>query len=367
MLKDLFNYRDHINNEFKGILPYSKKDYSGFINLSSNELRNDEYDNFFRSFLQQVSINKAFSYPFPQATEKFIARELNINPENLLFTAGSDSAIQVVIQALTSRNKTISIQVPNYENYSVYSNLSGLSMHTIDWYFDDTSFVEKSVKHLSETLPSMFVLTSPNGWTGRSLPYDSVKFLAEEAQRNNHILCIDEAYKSFHTVNYDSLALQFNNVILIRSFSKSFGMAGLRCGVIIGDPELLHYVKKWRPTNSISWLTFEFLKYCFMKIKYIEGFQHQMVKTRENLRKELADLFSNWEVHPTNTNFMLVDLKDVKQQAELVSYLASKKIVVKKFENNESLKTFIRITVPSSNEYVTLLNELKEYKTKQGC
>lgn len=350
-----FVFDHHLWNYVQDIKSYEKFDYRPYINLSSNELRDDRLQELFQTFLKEFTGQQIFAYPLPQLPNQSIANYFNIVPNRLVITPGSDDGIKTVLASLATKTKRVILQTPNYENYEVYSKLLQLNITPIYWKFDNQSFVTNLLQTLMGTPPSVCILTNPSGWTGQSLSVLQIHQIAEVCGIYGHILVIDEAYTSFNDDQISPAVLPYEHVLQIHSFSKTFGLAGFRVGVLIGSEYLISYLKKWRPSNGVSRISIEFLMYLLAKLPVIEQIRNELVVRRRQFFIELGKLTPEWKAIETKANFVLLQTQESASASWLAHRMRESGIIVKHLASNDTLTAFLRITVPSKDEMEAVL------------
>lgn len=358
-----FRLQDHtIGSILETVQPYYKKNYGDAVNMSSNEMIHPGMGQLFQDFCQEYNPQLVGKYPYYPRVEAELAEHLGISPDELLLTASSDDAIKLVITSVCKATKHIILPTPNYENYFIYADLNQVEKTELECYFDLKKFVGELKQKIQTCPPSVVQITNPNGWTGYCLEIPEMREIAKLCQANNHILLIDEAYISFNGFDHLELISEFDNVILIRSFSKSFGIAGLRVATILAHPKLIDYIVRWRPSNPLSSVTIEFLSYCLREIQKVDQIRQEVIDNREKLKKSLKILFEDWTIYDSLTNFILIDIGSKAEQQNLVEFLRSENIIVKNTSSIPHLETCIRVTVGDTKTSNLLVTKLKEWK-----
>lgn len=361
----MFDFKTHLDySHVEGMSVYHKKNYRDVLNLSSNELIHEDIDKFFKEFLHTHNFCEVYRYPYFHFGEQVLADFFGINSEQILLTAGSDDGIKLIVSVLTRLTRLIILQVPNYENYKLYCHLNSVNITQVEWYFDNSYFIEQLFSCIQQSPPSLVILANPNSWTGRCLELDVVYHLSRLCHKHNHLLLIDEAYIAFSMIDHLSLLSTFPNVLLIRSFSKAFGLAGFRIGAILGSKTILDYLKIWRPSNGVSHFSMQLLIYCLQKYEVWRKMQKDIIQCRLKVVTQLTTLFPDWTIDNTHTNFIVVNTRCHKQLIYCLSFLQKKQIIVKDLSSNSALKSHFRMTIPSQRMVVKLLECMEELKKK---
>ncbi|MFD1708573.1 pyridoxal phosphate-dependent aminotransferase [Siminovitchia sediminis] len=361
-----FDIKHHFLEHIDSVLPYRKSDYRKVINLSSNELRNEKVTDLFKEFILKKSVSDIFAYPYPHDVEKKVAQHFGLPAESVLLSAGSDDAIKTIIQALAGKTKKMIIQTPNYENYTVYGQLNNIQITPIEWYFDSDSFLQDLLTTIKASSQSLVVVTTPNGWTGRSLRFEELEKIVHLSKIHGHLVCVDLAYMSFSKLDYIPLLQEYSNLVFVYSFSKSMGLAGFRIGAVFSNERIISYLKKWRTNNPINRFALEFLDYCINRIEIIEKMQHELIEARTKWEKNIVSLNMGVKPAKTETNFLLLQAQNTLICNQIIEWLYQHKIVVRSFPGDRHLKTAFRMTVPGAHESEKVLNCFREFKIERS-
>ncbi|NMP24554.1 aminotransferase class I/II-fold pyridoxal phosphate-dependent enzyme [Sulfobacillus harzensis] len=241
------------------------------------------------------------------------------------------------------------MQVPNYEGYGLYATLAKVKITPVPWYFDPDRFLQELDAVLKKAKPTLIVVTSPNGWTGAAITAETMRDIAKASYEHGHLLCIDQAYSAFGSESYTTLLTDFPNVIFIKSFSKSLGLAGFRVASVFCSPEVASYLKKFKPASTFSRLSGDFLIYCLQHPQRFSTLRRACLERRERLSNFVIRKCPTWTVHASNANFLFVDTHDANVLSGLSRLLRARRIIVRFFAD-ERLGTHFRMTVPGDHE-----------------
>lgn len=172
--------------------------------------------------------------------------------ESFLVTAGSDGAIRAAYDAFVEKGaRVINIQ-PNFAMYDVYTKIKRAQPLDI-WYHPETLALDINEVIGSLTRKtSLIVLSNPNSPTGVEISPAEIRLLLESAADNGTRVLIDEAYYPFSPLTSLPFLDEFGNVIILRTFSKAFGLASLRAGYAVSDPDTIEAMAKFRPMYEIN-------------------------------------------------------------------------------------------------------------------
>lgn len=318
----------------------------------------DANENSFGSVIES-EIKKLNRYPDPHQKKirQSLANFLKINQEKLFFGVGSDELIDLAIRIFCEPKKSnIIIPQPTYGMYQVACDINEVEVKSVQLDSNNDIDVEAVMKAIDENT-RMIILCSPNNPTGNLLSADRIKFLAESS---NLIIFIDEAYIDFDEdgscIKYIS---EFNNVIISRTFSKAWGLAGVRCGYCIADEFIINLFLKVKAPYTINKLTANTILEALHNNKVRLNLISKIISARQKLISELSFINSVELIYPSNANFLLIKIKNAP---EVFNYLNQRGIRVRMRNDDERLKDCLRITVGTSEENYLLISALKEMK-----
>src|SRR3989338_11139547 len=213
--------------------------------------------------IKKIAAEELASYPEYAAFKKKLAKYLKVDVNNLMLTNGADEAISLVFNAYLKRNATVIIPTPSFEMLNVYAQNLGAKIVSIPYNKKESDKDNSSVKNefifptealLTAINPKtkLVVLVNPNNPTGTAIAKDDIIKIIQKAKKNKSIVLIDEAYYEFYGRSSLGLLNKYNNLIIIRTFSKAFGLAGLRLGYAIADKNRINEIKKISSTYNVN-------------------------------------------------------------------------------------------------------------------
>jgi len=275
-----------------------------------------------------------------------------VAPENILITAGADEGIERVCKAYLSENCSILLPVPTFEMIGRYVALTGASITEIPW--ESTTYpVERVVKKISKRVAAIAVV-SPNNPTGCVIPAAGLKRLSQKAPRA--IIMLDAAYGEFAAEDLTATVLGLPNVVMLRTFSKAYGMAGIRVGYMVARKEIISELKKAGGPYAVSKLSMMLAKAALETCKSrMHEFVSQVKIERGSLNLCLQEF--GLKPYPSEGNFVFCHFKNALW---LRDQLAGFGISVRAFPKDRLLKKALRITCPGHvGEFTRLQNALR--------
>lgn len=196
------------------------------------------------------------TYPEPARFAEKYARFVGVNPANIMTTNGSDMAIRYILETFGEPGSDVVTVAPSFEMYRINCSLLGLN-HVPVPYNDDLSFDAQKIVEAIHPGVSVVSVLNPNNPIGNVFSADEVETIIRKANSVGALVILDEAYHYFYDVTFLPFIRKYDNVVVLRTFSKCFSIAGCRLGVIIGPESIMQMVLRGRLTfdvNSIALL-----------------------------------------------------------------------------------------------------------------
>lgn len=348
-----FDLGDLVRPNIRNLKPYSsaRGEFAG-----AAEIFLDANENSFGSPALKQNFNR---YPDPLQTEikKEISAWFDLSPAEIFVGNGSDEAIDLLLRAFCRPGKDeIIVTPPTYGMYQVSANINDVLVEKVLLSNDFKLDADKVLERVSPRTKLVF-LCSPNNPTGNSLERKTVLKIAENFAG---ILIIDEAYVDFSSQkSFVSEIKNRPNLVVLQTFSKAWGMAGLRVGLALANAEIIRYLNKIKPPYNISQIAQETLLKALKNREAVKTTIAGIIIEREDLAKSLADLPLVQQVYPSDANFLLVKMNDANA---IYRRLVEQGIVVRNRSNVELCENCLRITVGTANENQSLISCLRQSK-----
>lgn len=296
-------------------------------------------------------------YPDPHQNEirSLVGKLITIPKENLFFGVGSDEIIDLLIRIFCSPGKDkVIIPEPTYGMYKVACDVNDVP--AIEVLLNDNFQVDiNEIKKNYTDSVKMIFLCSPNNPTGNLLNKKDVISLCKEF---NSIIVVDEAYIDFAgSGTLINEVKEFPNLVILRTFSKAWGLAGIRLGFCAANEEIIKLLFKIKAPYNINSLTRFALEASINNIELREKYIRGIVRERERLKNQLETLKDVITVYNSDANFLLVKFTDAKK---VQTRLADAGIIVRDRSSQPKLSNCLRISIGSEEENDALWNELKK-------
>ena len=295
------------------------------------------------SRLSRVAFYRYPNYEYDSLREQ-IARNFSVDVEQILIGSGSSEIIEKLFYAFggSTSNKIVYPQ-PSFSMYKIYAKAAEAQSIPFDLDDDYNLDVDKYISIIKKEEPALAVVCNPNNPTGNILTLEQIDEIAKNVEC---AFLIDEAYVEFYGKSSVNLIKKYPNLIVARTFSKAYGLAGARVGYMIANKEVTKMIEKtYMPyhMNSLSLATADIVYQ--MRDEFVPRIQ-MMISERKRMSDQLKSL-KGVKVYPSNTNFILIHHD---KAVELNEYLESLNIGVRSFGNAPRLENCLRISMGTREE-----------------
>jgi len=287
-------------------------------------------------------------YPDPEATalRTLAARLYGVPVDNVLAGNGSDEVIALLLRATIDPGDRVAFPAPTYSLYDTMVAVQGGEIVRVPWPSDFTL-----PPALASTGAKLTFLCNPNSPSGTFVPVDQIEALARAVRG---LLVVDEAYVDFAHDHALRLVGRLPNVVVLRTLSKSFSLAGLRIGFVVARPDLLAGLRTVKDSYNLNRLSQVAAEAALSDLAAMEANVARIRATRATLTAGLERL--GYAVLPSEANFVLARRPGVDQTG-VTRALAEQHILVRHFAVPE-LADALRITVGTDEEIAALLDAL---------
>jgi histidinol-phosphate aminotransferase len=279
--------------------------------------------------------------------------------ENILLAHGSDNALRMVIQVFTNKSKCL-VLLPTYDNFRAQTEGLGNELITVS--INDTSeaslqLVRNAIK---EYQPHLIYITNPNNPIGYQIASNQIESFLKIAKDINAMIVVDEAYYEFSQKSVIELIKKFDNLIIIRTFSKAFGLAGIRLGYVLSNQNVIQELSKISNPKDVTMLSAMVGEYMLKNVEKIKTYVSEV-----NLNKEKFYTYckeNNIRHYPSEGNFVSYE---VNNAADYLTFMDSLNIYVRertKYFNAE----FVRVTIGRDHSFNIFLEADKKYRLLKG-
>jgi len=256
-----------------------------------------------REVLGRISAGSLTRYPEREPVEAIVAAHLGLAPAQLALTNGVDEAIHVLFEAFLEDGDELLLPVPTYTMYEIYASATDARVVAVQA-ADDLRFPFERLLAAITPRTKIVAIANPNSPSGSAATRAQLLEIAERAP--HAVLLVDEAYFHFHGETVINLVGKVPNLIVARTFSKAYGLAGLRLGLLAGPVELIRWVRRVLSPYSVNSLALACLPPALEDAAYLDWYVSEVLAARAEFESALDQAgVRRW---PSCANFVLVEI-----------------------------------------------------------
>ncbi len=354
----MFEINNLIRENIKRLKPYSsaRDEFTGkaSVYLDANESPFD------------TGYNR-YPDPYQNELKKKIGTIKDIHMENIFLGNGSDEIIDLLFRAFCEpKQDNVIIMPPTYGMYRVCADINDVPVKEVNLkrtqkqtFILDSKNVEKSIDQNTK----MIFVCSPNNPTGNAFQHNQIEEIIEIAYAKNCIVVVDEAYIDF--CNGKSILPKLNkfeNLIVLQTFSKAWGLAGIRLGMAFSTKNIVRLLSGIKIPYNVNQLTQQHALLSLRKANKKDEKVKQILQQRNILIDRLKQLDYVHTIFPTDANFILIQVEDAHK---LYKYLTSKGIVIRDRSNVPLCTQCVRISIGTDTEISQLIHAMKEFQNSE--
>ena len=245
-------------------------------------------------------------YPDTDCVElrEALAEKYGVKKENLLCTVGSDQLIDFLNRAFLEEGDRVLVPEPSFSMYALSAVLNHGQAEAFSLGEDYAYPVEAILEQCRRVRPKILYLCTPNNPTGNRIPEADLRRLVKEA---GCIVALDEAYGEFCKEDHTSWIREFPHMVILKTFSKAYGLAGIRAGYALGDPEIIEILDRVRPPYNLGTLSQKIALFALTQPEYKEQIE-AICKERDRIYEALKiyNGKKGFYVYPSEANFLLI-------------------------------------------------------------
>jgi histidinol-phosphate aminotransferase len=301
---------------------------------------------------------RLYPEPLSDSLRKLAAEVYRVRPENILAGNGSDEILSIVLRCFVGPGDRVAFPVPTYSLYETLVKIQDGEQVGVEYPADFAIPPELHSANAAVTF-----LCNPNSPSGTLVGLTEIQKLARSVKG---IIVIDEAYIDFaqdQGSSAISLIGTIPNLIVLRTFSKSFSLAGMRIGLALASAELIAGMMKVKDSYNLNRLSLVAATAALQDLPWMQRNVRRIQQTRGKLVSGLRDL--GFYVYPSQANFVMAQIRG-KQQKALYESLRERKIFVRYFDT-QGLEDSLRITVGTPREIESLLQEIAAIQNRSAA
>ena len=300
----------------------------------------------------KLTAEQLATYPEYIAPTARMARWFGVKPNELTLANGADGALQNILTTFAEPRSAILLVNPTFVMYRFYAQLSGARIVSLR-YDSEMKFPVDAVMKALRKSPRLFLIANPNNPTGTLTPAAVILRMLDAAPRTLFVL--DEAYSEFSGVTVLPWIRRYPNLIVVRTFSKGAGLAGLRLGCMFACPEVTALLAKTREPFSVNTAAIVAAEATLRDYRAVTKYAKEIGLARELLRKALVRL--RVKVFPSSANFLLADFG--AEAPRILHKLAQRRVLLRDRTNDFGRAGYVRITIGTCGQMRRLIRELE--------
>jgi histidinol-phosphate aminotransferase len=291
-----------------------------------------------QAVLKNITAENLTKYPEREHVERIVAKHFGLAADAVLLTNGVDEAIHLVCETYLEPQDEVIVVTPTFSMYALYAEATGATVRSIQA-DSNLQFPHEQVREAICPATRLIMIASPNNPTGTIV---ESKFLLElAASTPQAALLVDEAYYHFHGESVLNETAAVTNLIVARTFSKAYGLAGLRIGLLAAHPDAMRFIRKVSSPYNVNSIALECLPEALADGAYIDWYAQQVRESRTFAEEELTRLGVRW--WPSHANFILMYIGS--QHKAFVEAMRRRNVLVRDRSSDPGCDGCVRITL----------------------
>jgi len=313
-----------------------------------------------KEVLGRIPAGDLTRYPEREPVERLVAAHLGVHPEQLVLTNGVDEAIHVLFETFLETGDELLLPVPTYTMYEVYASATDARIVTVQA-GGDLQFPFERLKASISRRTKIIALANPNSPSGSIAAREQLIELARRAP--DAAVLVDEAYFHFFGETVMDLVGTVPNLVVARTFSKAYGLAGLRLGMLAGPVEMMRWVRRVLSPYSVNSLALACLPAALEDAAYLDWYVGEVLVARAEFESALDELgIRRW---PSRANFVLLEIG--AKHADFVRLMSAGGVLVRDRSNDPGCDGCVRITVGMREQMREAIEVLKRTVRELRC
>lgn len=351
---------NYLRDDLINLKPYDAKEKPYEYKMDANESPWDLPKNIRETLAQELIDGGGLNrYPDSNASNlrEAIAKYCKTQPSQILVGAGSDELIGILTTAFIDKGDAVLYPTPSFGMYRIFTLMAGgnpIEVPLGEGYEYDIDAFNLAISKYS---PKLLFLCSPNNPTGNAMDPNEAKDLIRNFPG---VVVIDEAYAEFSNKTMLNFIDEFPNLVILRTFSKAFGLAGLRIGYCVSNPGLVGQLAKVKPPYNINSFSQRAATLILENVDIVNQRIQEVISQREFLYQALKERLKEVpkvKVYPSEANFLLLRIPDGNA---IWQELLNRGFLVRNFTGHPYLEDSLRITIADKDTNLKFLNAMMD-------
>ncbi|MDO6743438.1 histidinol-phosphate transaminase [Tenacibaculum soleae] len=284
---------------------------------------------------------------------------VGVKRENLQYFASSDSLHEYIATMLLTVGKSVLVLGPTYDNFRLTCESMGADVVFFQYDSDFSFNLNAFRQEILDKKPSLVYICNPNNPTGFLHSVETIEALLKEFPLTYFL--VDEAYYEFDKVTCKDLVMDYNNLLVTRTFSKAFAIANFRIGYLMSSTENIAVINKIRNPKNISSFSQEAAIAVLSDIDYMEKYVRQVNESKAFFARELELLLKDKaKIYAIAGNFVFIDFAESKYKNNFIESLEENRIFVRNLSFDYKKGNYVRVTIGTQEQMGRVLRVIEE-------
>ena len=343
---------------------YQPANHKDLIKLNTNENPFPPSPTVSDAVQNEISNLHLYPEPYSQKLRDLIASKHSLSEEQVIIGNGSDDLLNLCVRAFADTNRMVGMLEPSYSLYPTLTSLQRSKVSKVEFLNDEFKL---PVEEITKSGVNLFFLTNPHAPSGRYFDQEAIFSIASEI---NAILVVDEAYADFSIENSIPLLDKANNLVITRTLSKSYSLAGSRVGFAISSPEIISILDSVREVYNLDRMSQAAAFAALSDVHYFEDCRRKILEEREKAYTFFTQL--GWRTIESHANFILTEPINAtgqvgkKSASSLFNYLEKNNIHVRYFHNHRLTESKIRISIGTERQMNVLYQTINKWCNEES-
>jgi len=326
------------------------------LNMNMNENTAGCSPRVFRK-LASLTAEEISRYPHRDHDEEIVARFLGLTNEQVILTNGVDEGIHLICEAYLRESDEAILVVPTFGMYAIYIQATGAKIVTIPMHADFSFPIDEIIAAITPRT-RMIALANPNNPSGTAAAPSELLRIVEAAP--NAAVLIDEAYFEFNGESVIGAVSRYDSLFVARTFSKAYGLAGLRIGILAGSTNQMEMVRRVSSPYNVNAAALAVLPVALSDQQYVADYLRQVFDGRLRLQSLFAEL--GLQYWPSLANFVLARIGP--QYRDFIDAMQRRGILVRDRNSDPGCQGCVRITIGNAEQNERLFVAVREASTE---
>ncbi|MGA9564031.1 MAG: histidinol-phosphate transaminase [Candidatus Korobacteraceae bacterium] len=307
--------------------------------------------------IREITAEDLARYPEREPVEALVAAHLDLSADQVLLTNGVDEAIHLLCEAYLDPPDEVIVVTPTFGMYEIFAEMTGAKVTRVQCGEDLRSPLDEVLAKIGPAT-KLIAVASPNNPTGGVASRDELLAIANAAP--DAALLVDEAYFEFHGQTVISDVVGLPNLFVARTFSKAYGLAGLRIGILVGPRKQMPMVRRVSSPYSVNAVALLALSEALADGEFVVNYVSQVKAGRARLENELTNVGIAW--WPSEANFVLMRIGE--RHRDFVGSMRQRGILVRDRSADPGCDGCVRITLGTTEQTDRLLSAVRDVVTE---